>query len=205
MKEVLNDLEVTAWGRWTDPGDYPSAAGSGPLPPGPPYPEDTDGCVIFAMNQQDWKDYEESKKEGCEDEMFDIGLSGVDDPPKVTKLFYHKFEDFLIVVPEFEDCGSPIFEKERDSSLAWLNKHETIWLTAMEKGALAELAISSPDRNFGVLSDLIPLWDDPNAQAESVTLPRTVWGRLYAIVSLGKMPNADGAALGERVIKKILR
>lgn len=203
MKEILNDLEVTSFTRWTDPGDYPSAAGSGPLPDGPEVPDEIDGCLIYAMNQQDWKDYEESQKEGCENEMFDFRIPA-DDPPKVTKLSYHRSEDFLIVVPEFEDCGSPDFEKQRDASINWLKSNETIWLNEQDKGALVELAISSPDRNFGALSDLIPLWDDPNARGEQVTLPRTIWGRLYAITSLGKMPNADGAALAERVIKKIL-
>lgn len=39
--------------RWTDPGDYPSGAGSGPLPSGPWYVDDMDGEVILRLDNDD--------------------------------------------------------------------------------------------------------------------------------------------------------
>ena len=42
---------------WSDPGDYPSNAGSGPLPDGPPYCEDIDGKGTYRLSAIDRIEY----------------------------------------------------------------------------------------------------------------------------------------------------
>jgi hypothetical protein len=41
------------WNRWEDPGDYPSGAGAGPLPPGPWFVEDITGTVTYRISPEE--------------------------------------------------------------------------------------------------------------------------------------------------------
>jgi len=51
MKILHNDLHLV-WERWDDPGDYPSGAGSGPLP-GYEYVGDVEGRIEVEVGPDD--------------------------------------------------------------------------------------------------------------------------------------------------------
>ena len=48
--KIFENGSVVSWGRFEDPGDYPSGAGSSPLPPGPWVPDEVDGFAIMAFD-----------------------------------------------------------------------------------------------------------------------------------------------------------
>lgn len=53
LHPIADWVYVSSWDRWEDPGDYPSGAGSGPLPDGEPYPEDIEGSVVYFLTAAD--------------------------------------------------------------------------------------------------------------------------------------------------------
>jgi hypothetical protein len=54
MKKIYDEVIITHWDRWEDPGDYPNSIASKPLPPGPWYPEATEGHALYEMTEEDW-------------------------------------------------------------------------------------------------------------------------------------------------------
>ena len=52
MKVLKNSLEAV-WDRWEDPGDYPSNAGAGPLPPGPWQLTGVDGSLVIELTPKE--------------------------------------------------------------------------------------------------------------------------------------------------------
>lgn len=59
MKKLHDEVIITHWDRWEDPGDYPNNIASKPLPPGPWYPEATEGHALYEMTEEDWDRLEE--------------------------------------------------------------------------------------------------------------------------------------------------
>lgn len=60
MDIMFENCAVVSWDQWTDPGDYPSNAGSSPLPPGPKYPEEVEGYAVVALDLDEQRLYDES-------------------------------------------------------------------------------------------------------------------------------------------------
>ena len=80
MKVVHNSLKPKI-DRWSDPGDYPSGAGSGPLP-SYDYIEYYDGTVEIKLEATDWKEiYDYADINMTDSKMIEAWL--LDDPGKV--------------------------------------------------------------------------------------------------------------------------
>jgi hypothetical protein len=80
--KIFDNCCVTTWDRFTDPGDYPSNAGSSPLPPGPWTPEEVEGYAIFVFDPDEEKELLEllstSKDISSEDFVHDLILCEID-------------------------------------------------------------------------------------------------------------------------------
>lgn len=79
---IYENCKVTSFTRFEDPGDYPSNAGSSPLPPGPWVPDEVDGYVIFVFDPNEEKELFEliatSKDISSEDFVHDLILGEFD-------------------------------------------------------------------------------------------------------------------------------
>lgn len=54
MKIIKNTLKAV-FDRWEDPGDYPNAVASGPLPPGPWQVVEIEGEVVLKLKRKEMK------------------------------------------------------------------------------------------------------------------------------------------------------
>lgn len=64
MAKLIDDTLESQWETWEDPGDYPSAAGSYPLP-SCRYVAYVEGSAKFELGDKEWDEL----ANGCEDEL----------------------------------------------------------------------------------------------------------------------------------------
>jgi hypothetical protein len=121
MKSLHDDIRITSWGRFEDPGVYPSGAGGSPLRPGPSYPEEIEGFQIYEITPEERAkiidDYSTwpkiHKEEGLSMDEHSETLGAilaeiqVDDDDTYCKDFkFHMIDDrFILVVPTLWSIG----------------------------------------------------------------------------------------------------
>ena len=133
MITVYDEMEVTRYDRWEDPGDYPNALAAFALPPGSYYPDEAEGHALFEMNDDDWTELQEYIEEGEPLAHF-FDLKGVkykvnpyeEDYMSISEIDYKPIlnNKYLVVTPvEFGDfeCG-PGLDYEVEDAIKTLNK-----------------------------------------------------------------------------------
>jgi hypothetical protein len=113
MKKLHDEVKITHWDRWEDPGDYPNNIASKPLPPGPWYPEATEGHALYEMTEEDWDRLEELDEPKEIADFFEMNPISAEDYLEgslaVTEAEYERVplvegrtdlgEDYAVVIP----------------------------------------------------------------------------------------------------------
>lgn len=119
MDKIYDEVAVSSWNRWEDPGDYPNALAASPLPPGPWYPEATKGHALFRLTREEWKEVYDADADILA-EIFELNnVTGDDCNYCVNKVAYERLGDYAVVVPlEFGDdldCGPHLPDEVNDA------------------------------------------------------------------------------------------
>lgn len=100
--KVIKDTIQTEIGRWSDPGDYPSGAGSYPLP-SYEYVEDVSGEIHAELSADEVLELKTAIEDGCLQEW--IEQLDLDKPDGVDTITWHvelKEQTAILTVKEFE-------------------------------------------------------------------------------------------------------
>lgn len=104
MQLIRNTLEIEKE-TWDDPGDYPSAAGSGPMP-SHDFVAAVDGEVVYSLEPQEVADYQEFRKDFLSEIAVDL-------PAGVLRCkFDSKLEGAILTLTPTDDFDAEAIEPD---------------------------------------------------------------------------------------------
>jgi len=113
MAELLSDTLDVQIDTWDDPGDYPNAVASGPLP-SYDYVECVEGEMTFRLTPEEVAEYLEMKGDGEDDTPVQDFINDTLDPGYPTGItsakWEHRLEDDVLTISIGEDFESDLGE-----------------------------------------------------------------------------------------------